>query len=383
MKKLPLWKLKREAKRAVRQLAGLPGLTWEYLFLRPLYDRKTSRQKAVHEGAKPIAGEMAIYLVYAPEGLLGSHHDMLAQLAADGIIPVVVSNLPLSQQDRETLLAQSALVIERPNVGYDFGGYRDAMLQLAPHLPYLERLYILNDSVWMIEAPQSWFDDVRKADKDFVGATSNYGIKRYNAHEFRELNWEYTIKHPNFHYASYALAIGPNILQDPGFLEYWHDFRLSNDKKRTVRRGEIGLTQWVQAHGYSHCATCDVGDFDQEIAALDDATLDTVARNLVIPEDLRLIRFLDEVLQSDPKTNEGHRDRIQIILMAVVRQAMGYAMPYFTLHYRNFQFVKKSPLRLSRRGAETTLHILSQLEGPIAQRAYTEAQEIFAQRSDS
>ena len=36
MKKLPLWKLKREAKRAVRQLAGLPGLTWECLTSAPM-----------------------------------------------------------------------------------------------------------------------------------------------------------------------------------------------------------------------------------------------------------------------------------------------------------------------------------------------------------
>ena len=56
MKKLPLWKLKREAKRAVRQLAGLPGVIWEYLFLRPLYDRKTSRQKVVHVNGGPKPG---------------------------------------------------------------------------------------------------------------------------------------------------------------------------------------------------------------------------------------------------------------------------------------------------------------------------------------
>ena len=382
MKKLPLWKLKRELKRALRQIVSLPELTWEYLVLRPLYDRKFARMKVVYDGLKPITGEIAIYLVYAPTGLLNSHRDFLSLLAVDGITPVVVSNLPLSTGDRDQLLAQSAMVIERPNIGYDFGGYRDAILQLAPDLHKLERLYILNDSVWMVDAPQSWFEQARTAECDYVGATSHYGLKRFNANECKELSWEYTPTDPNFHYASYALAIGPNILQDPEFIEYWRKLRLSNDKKRTVRRGEVGLTRWVRDHGYSHCATCDVGGFDQEIAALDDMTLDLVARNLVILEDLQLIGFLDEVLQSDPKTSQGRRVRIQIILMAVVRQAMGYAMPYFTLHYRDFQFVKKSPLRLSRRGAETTLHILSQLEGQMAQHAHSEAQEIFAQRSE-
>ncbi|NHQ73930.1 hypothetical protein HAT86_05540 [Roseovarius gahaiensis] len=383
MKKLPLWKLKREAKRAARQIIGLPGLTWEYLFLRPLYDRKLSRQKVVHDGAKPIAGEMAIYLVYAPEGLLGSHHDMLAQLAADGITPVVVSNLPLSQQDRDVLLAQTAMVIERPNVGYDFGGYRDAVLKLAPNLPKLDRLYILNDSVWMVEAPQSWFQQVRATGCDFVGATSNFGIARVDAEDFRSLEWHYTPDHANFHYASYALAVGPNILRDPRFMEYWHDFRLSNNKKRTVRRGEIGLTKWVLTHSYSHCATCDVVNLDQDIEAMDNAALDDLARHLIIPEDTRLTEQHAIALQSDPATEQGRKDRIQIILTAVARQAMGYAMPYFTLAHRNFQFVKKSPLRLSRRGAEIKLEILSQLDGPKGRRAYEEAQNIFALRNDA
>ena len=376
MKKLPLWKLKREAKRAVRQIIGLPGLTWEFLFLRPIYDRKLSRQKIVHDGAKPTVGEIAIYLVYAPGGLLGSHHDMLAQLAADGITPVVVSNLPLSNTDRDTLLQQSAMVIERPNVGYDFGGYRDAILQLAPDLPNLDRLYILNDSVWMVEAPQSWFQQVRATGCDFVGATSNYGIKRDDIKNFRDLTWTYTIGHPNFHYASYALSVGPQILRNPAFLRYWRKFRLSNHKKRTVRRGEIGLTQWVIANGYTHTATCDVLNLDNELAALETAALHDITQNLIIPEDPKLERKRLEVLQSDPDTAEGRRDREKIILTAVARQAMGYSMPFYTLRYRDFQFLKKSPLWLSRNGSDTMLKIMTQLQGPMGRQATEEAKNL-------
>lgn len=376
MKKIPLWKVKRELKRAGRQLAALPGVIWEYLFLRPLYDRKISRQKVVHQGAKPIAGEVAVYLVYAPDGLLASHHDMLAQIAKHGITPVVVSNLPLSETDRATLLDQSALVIERPNVGYDFGGYRDAVLQMASQLPTLERLYILNDSTWMIEAPRSWFDDVRAAGCDFVGATSNYGIRRDDVERFRDLVWEYTIDHPNYHYASYALAMGPRILRDPAFLRYWRRFRLSNHKKRTVRRGEIGLTQWVISHGYNHTATCNVFDLDHEIKKLDNTALDEVARNLVIPEDPKLERKRNEVVQSDRDTDRGREDRIQIILMTVARQAMGYSMPFYTLRYRGFQFLKKSPLSLSRESSDTMLKIMSALEGPMGRHAASEAHRL-------
>jgi hypothetical protein len=376
MKRLPYWKLKREAKRVVHKMSGLPGVVWEYLFLRPLYDRKASREMVVYPGAKTITSEMAIYLVYAPDGLLGSHKDMLTQLAAEEIAPVVVSNMPLSQADREMLLAESALVIERPNVGYDFGGYRDAILQLAPYMVSLNQLFILNDSIWMVEAPQSWFSQVRAAGCDFVGATSNYGIKRADVDNFRDLTWTYTVDHPNFHYASFALAIGPRILRDPKFLQFWQQFRISNDKKRTVRRGEIGLTQWVLSRGYTHTCTCDVLGLDRELEAIDNATLHEIACNLVIPEDPRLERKRVEVLNSDPDTAEGRQDRIQIILMTVVRQAMGYSMPFYTRRYRGFQFLKKSPLWLSRNSSDTMLEILAQLHGPMGRQAVQEAREL-------
>ncbi|VCU62092.1 Lipopolysaccharide biosynthesis protein-like (plasmid) [Tritonibacter mobilis] len=382
MKKTPLWKVKREVKRLFRQLLELPGVIYEYLFLRVLYDYRASREMKVSEGSRSITGEVAIYLVYAPKGVQPSHLDMLKVMTAENITPIVVSNLPLADADRELLLKQSGLVIERPNIGYDFGGYRDAVMQISSKLSDLDRLYIVNDSVWMVDAPQNWFAEARAAGCDFVGATSNFGIKRYDADDFRNLIWTHSVKHPNFHYASYALSIGQNILKDPKFLAYWKNFRISNNKTRTVRRGEIGLTQWVLQHGYDHCATCDVAALDKEIAALSDVELDAVARHLVILEDLRILGILDKVLESDLTSETGRRDRHQVILMAVARQAIGYALPYFTLRYRKFQFIKKSPLRLSRRGAEATLKIMSDLDGPMAERAYVEAEQIFNQRED-
>lgn len=380
MKTIPLWKLKRETLRLGRTIRDLPGIVWEYLSLRPRYDRSAPRTRKIHHGAKPLDGEVAIYLIFPAHGILPSHLHMLEHLETQGVNPVVVSNLPLSQADMDRILPLSAMVIQRPNVGYDFGGYRDAVLQLGDILPTLERLYILNDSVWMIDTPRSWFDDVRAKEADFCGATSNYGIRRCDARDFRELIWEYTIEHPNFHYASYALAIGPRILRDPGFLRYWKRFRLSNDKKRTVRRGEIGLTQWVHRKGYKHAATCPVTGLDAEIATLGDDDLDAVTRNLVIPESPRLLATRDEVLKSDPHTPEGRSDRIQIVLATVAGQAIGYAMPYYTTRRRGFQFLKKSPLWLSRDASDRMLELMAGLEGPMGRQAAQEARDLRATR---
>ncbi len=376
MRKVPLWKVSREVVRLGRQVRRAPGAMWEYLTLTRLYDAKATRQRRIHTGKRSLGGEVAIYLIFPSTGVLTSHLDMLKQLNAHDISPVVVSNLPLSKDDLTTLEPLCARIIERPNIGYDFGGYRDGILSLAANLPEIDRLYILNDSVWMIEAPQSWFDAVRETDVDFCAATSHYGIKRYGADDFREIVWTYTPAHRNYHYASYALSFGHRILRDPDFIRYWRILRLSDSKKRTVRRGEIGLTQWVLERGYSHAASCPTTDLDREIAALDDDALDAVARNLVIPESPRFRVKLDEVLKCPVNSTAGRSDRIHIILAIVGSQPLGYAMPFYTTRYHGFQFLKKSPLWLSRSGSDTMISLLDHLPGPMGRNAAREARAL-------
>lgn len=380
MKTLPAWKLKREAQRLAAQTFKVVPNTWEYLTLSLRYDHVMSKGRKCHTGRKQISSEAAIYLIFPVNGVLKSNFQMLEELAAHDITPIVISNQPLSPQDLESLKEKSALVIERPNVGYDFGGYRDAILELEDQISSLTRLYVLNDSVWMLDAEKSWFQAVRDAGTDFCGATSNYGIRRYSEVDFREIEWEYTPDHWNFHYASYAFALGHNILQEKGFLDYWKKFRLSNNKKRTVRRGEIGLSKWIKESGYTHSATCDVHNLDKELQDLDPQELENVTRHLIIPEKPRLLKKRNEVLESDPHSSQGIADRIKIILTAVSLQAMGYAMPYYTIKSRGFQFIKKSPLWLSSDSSKITLQILQKLDGPMGRQAFLEAQEILKER---
>lgn len=380
MKPVPWWKIKRELRRLFKQFIWFRATAWEYLTLTFRYDTFMSKARKLHKGEISLSSEVAIFLIYPKDGVLSSHLQMLDMLRSNHIAPVVISNSPLSVNDLEVLKTKCALIVERPNVGYDFGGYRDGVLELAAALPNIERLYILNDSVWMVESPRSWFEDVKDRGTEFCGATSNYGIRRYSDAEFREIRWEYTPAHRNFHYASYALAFGGKILRDPDFLRFWKRFRLSNSKTRTVRRGEIGLSQWVIKKGYSHAATCDVHDLDLELQSLDTDDLEKVTRHLVLPEAPFVVKKRNEILKSDPSTEQGRSDRINIILTAVSTQAIGYVMPYYTIGFRGFQFIKKSPLWLSSDSSSITLKILEGLEGTMGRQAFSEAQRIVKDR---
>ncbi len=339
-------------------------------FLR-YYDHILSKEIKRSVGIVPLGSDVAIYLIFPSSGLLASHIHMLAELRSAGISTIVVSNLPLDTSDRNKLSQYAARIIERPNTGYDFGGYRDGILEISDSLSKFERVWLLNDSVWLMPQARTWFDQVRTMDRDFIAATSSYSIyrksgfriKQVDSTNYRSIIWKHKPHNPNFHYASYALSIGSSILKDPKFLAFWKKLEIRNDKKRTVRRGEIGITQWVLKHKYSHAATHEVDHLDLELASLGDADLDLSAREVILLDDQQMVPIKTQVLKTDPTSAEGRAERIGFILTAVARRGAAYALALYNIRRHHFPFLKKSPLWLSSEGKGTMLGVLDSLEG--------------------
>lgn len=356
MRKLPFWKIKRELKRAFSQTVNLPGsladdyLSGEKYEFNPDAIRQT-------EGEVPASTEACIYLIYPDRGILPSHLQVLNQMKAEGIYPVLASNLPLTEAQRATLGPHCGLILERPNAGYDFGGYRDAVFLIEDMLGQLDRLFILNDSVWMIPSAPSWFAQARAAGQQFVGATSNYGNANRTYDGASDEPWSYTSSYPSFHYASYALMFDGSILRSKSFMRYWRKIRLSDNKKKTVRRGEIGLTQHLMSEGFSHGATCGPEALDAELNALETDVLKEIVHKLVIPEATRL----EEQRVAFTKAPRSRAEYLTFVLTVVSGQAIIYSMPFYTIGFKEFQFLKKSPLWLSRGGSDNMLKIIETL----------------------
>lgn len=355
-------KIRRELKRLGKQMFRLPGELLRLLYFRRWYDFRTSREIRRTSGQVLIENEVGIYLIFPKNGISDSHFTMIHEMNRANVAPVIVSNLPLSANDRAALRPLVARIIERPNVGYDFGGYRDGFIDLAAELGRLKRAWMLNDSVWLIPQATSWFDDARALGTDLVAATSNFAMPRVDPHRYKEMTWHHDTNHKNFHYASYAIGFGERILRDPDFMRYWRRLHITDDKTRTVRRGEIGLTQWVLRRGFTHAATNEVSELDKELACCDNGEIDRIARELVIPDDAALEGVQKEVLRVDPDTLEGRVNRIALILTTVSRRASAYALPGYSLRH-GFQFLKKSPLWLSSGGAAVMAMLITRIEG--------------------
>lgn len=358
---LPLWKIRRELARLRRQVIELPGDLHNFAFGTRNYDRTLAGEARRYDGRLAAAPRVAIFVIFPSLGLQPSHLRTLSYFRAKGYAVAVVSNLPLSEADRAQVLEHCWRYIERPNFGYDFGAYREGILDLGETVAQLDRLVLINDSTWFpLPGARDWLDDVEALGADFVGAASHFGAPRPEIEAFRSMTWNYAPNHRNFHYGSFALCMRPAVLRDRGFVAYWRRLRLADKKKQTVRRGEIGLTQWVLSRGFSHGATFDIAALDRALEKLDPDRLLAVARNLIIPELPRLSAVVRQVT-SEP--TPAAPDLVKLILLAVARQGASYALAVYAIQERGFPFLKKSPVWLSEESAAITLRLLEGMPG--------------------
>ncbi len=367
-------KIWRELKRIFFQAVDLPLLVLEYFLATSWYDYVLSKRKTVTINTAPDGEKFAAYLIFPNKGLLKSHLVALAYLKRHGYNVVVVSNLPLSPSDRGEVLKSCWALIERPNYGYDFGGYRDAVLMLEPYFQRMKRLVLLNDSTWFpLPGKSDWLADVEAKNVDFCGAISGYGIRREEAKDYPNLQWNFSTKHPEFHYCSFALAFSQRVIADPKFIQFWKCIRLTKRKNKTVRRGEIGLSQCLIGAGFTHDSTLNLESMEAGLQKLPVERIAEITHCLILPlgEKLRLSK--QTMVSSISMTEEWRQLAIKYILSCSVLQGSSYSTAEFHVNENSFPFLKKSPLAVGGESAEISLAILKKLEGDSADIFYQEA----------
>lgn len=374
----PLWKIQREIARVGRQFITMWPRIGTYLFGAAYYDWRYGPKRKTLVGALPLGDRAAIYLIFPTNGLLESHCMAIRHIIASGYAPVVVSNQPLTEAERAELTQISALVIERHNFGYDFGGYRDAVLALGDRLPTLRHLAILNDSAWFpLPTAGDWLHKAESMDLDLVGAASHRGMCTYDFGKFREITWTYTTRDRTFHYTSYAMSISGKVLKEPDFLKFWQQFPLTNHKSWTVRRGEIGLTRWIMDHEYTHGSVLNVQELDSELAAMSDAQIQRIAQKLIVLNIKPLQVLKKQVLTLD---GPSRADLTALILNCVAGVGAGYVLAEHLIFDRGFDFFKKSPLWMSPEDSQISLDIAARIPGDTGAIILREARELARTR---
>lgn len=254
---IPVWKLKRELKRLKMQVSQ-----WHWFLFgalrRRAYDKKRVDLITYTEGARALKANVAILLIYQADGLLPSLFLELDHLWAKGITTIVVSNAPISPQDRERLQGHCHLILERPNYGYDFGGYRDGVLTLFERGITPDNLFILNDSIWFpLTSDCSLIETALNCEADLFGISYNDRPHK----PYRK------------HIQSYFYRFNRRVLDAPVFEAHWRNMLLTNNKLMVVNQCEKKLTHAISSAGFSVDYMFDTKDLHRAAVRLSDEEL--------------------------------------------------------------------------------------------------------------
>ena len=213
--------------------------TWEAVRDRVSWHSAALRSRAPRirqrwTGQRPLTGAARVVVLvhYSRRGaFLRYFRYMVEQFDRAGFATIIVSNSPkLDAEAVQSLLPHCALVLHRRNVGYDFGAWRDGILQI-PDLTAVRQLLITNDSVF---GPLQGLDTVLErcdpARGDVWGVTESFDTR--------------------YHLQSYFLVFHAAVLQAPKFSKFWRTMRYVENKRVVIFKYEIGLSQLLLKAGF-------------------------------------------------------------------------------------------------------------------------------------
>ncbi len=266
-----LWKIKREIKRLAEQLLAIPAALYEP-YLQKRHDERRDSELKLTWCSGSFGNKIAIFLIFQPRGVPQSIHMTCRHLTDSGFSTMIVSNAPLSDVDRATLAGQSCLVVERPNFGYDFGGYRDAVWLLQNQGLDPDEVLFLNDSIWFpVVSNSSLLSDMSASQHVYVGVqqfgnvTAESGKRGF--------------------FASYCFLVKRQAWQSRVFQEFWSGYQCSSNKEITLRRGERGFSRRMLEQFPESRALFSVERFNDVVDSLSAADLWEVVQELVTTSD--------------------------------------------------------------------------------------------------
>lgn len=325
------WKLIREINRIKQQLRGIPEF-----FTEPIQRRRHDEQRSVlleaQRGEVPERQNIALLLVFQPQGVSDSTRWTCEHLVAKGYSPLIISNAPLSTADRQRLAPWVWRMTERPNFGYDFGGYRDGIWVLQQWNITPETLIVLNDSIWFpLAGHEALIDRMESCAADFVGALQLDPLRQVDGIPRK--------KRPFF--GSFFLMFKRKAWEHPAFKTFWSEYQNTSNKYKTIRRGERGLSHALMDAGVSCEAIYTRSKLDEFIGRQSNTALVQVLQQLVTIDERLEAQIVDAVSQFD-SSPEWRIKALKLAMVATEKQNILATAPITSLNNFAVPYLKKS-----------------------------------------
>ena len=208
-----------------------------------------------------------IFLFYDPEGKVDDYIlGCLGSLQQHMDYLLVVSNSPLDETNRKRLESVSSEVMERKNVGYDVGAYRDGLRHLGwDHMGDYDELVLFNYTFFAPIHPWAGlFERTDKWDTDFWGITEHDEVR---PHPFLP-----KLVMPR-HIQSHWIAVRASLSATKDWRTYWEDMPPIESYNDSIQWHESRFTGYFNALGYRHEVAYNVDDYPSANPVFDNASL--------------------------------------------------------------------------------------------------------------
>lgn len=208
-----------------------------------------------------------IFLFYDPEGKVDDYIlGCLGSLQQHMDYLLVVSNSPLDETNRKRLESVSSEVMERKNVGYDVGAYRDGLRHLGwDHMGDYDELVLFNYTFFApIHHWAGLFERTDKWDTDFWGITEHDEVR---PHPFLP-----KLVMPR-HIQSHWIAVRASLSTTKDWRSYWEDMPPIESYNDSIQWHESRFTGYFNALGYRHEVAYNVDDYPSANPVFDNASL--------------------------------------------------------------------------------------------------------------
>lgn len=208
-----------------------------------------------------------IFLFYDPEGKVDDYIlGCLGSLQQHMDYLLVVSNSSLDETNRKRLESVSSEVMERKNVGYDVGAYRDGLRHLGwDHMGDYDELVLFNYTFFAPIHPWAGlFERTDKWDTDFWGITEHDEVR---PHPFLP-----KLVMPR-HIQSHWIAVRASLSTTKDWRSYWEDMPPIESYNDSIQWHESRFTGYFNALGYRHEVAYNVDDYPSANPVFDNASL--------------------------------------------------------------------------------------------------------------
>ena len=209
---------------------------------------------------------------------------------------VFISNSLLSDVQRNKLNGLCDVLIERENIGFDFGAWKDAIAHEGwEQIKIFDSLTLMNDTCFgPIYDLNAVYEQMEKKDLDFWGLTAYSGSNTDKTLE--------KISNPE-HLQSYFLCFNNNVISSNTFQKFWNNVVYEEYVDNVIQKYEMELTSYLYKNGfkwralYEQKETNDVTFFRPDLCIINSVPFIKIKTFLYFAN----VQFLIQLLQSTTK----------------------------------------------------------------------------------